>query len=342
MTDRCYKLHGKEVVPVADMMEWARWMETADRHVAHEEIGQFHISTVFLGIDHNYFGGEPLLFETMVFGPNGHYLDQWQARCSTWDKAEDMHATAVALARETGRARTATMSSACKPMTASPLPSLAEAARELAAWRDSINGSMLYDNLPVLLFDALSAALEAQPKPIAPEVFSEVFDRSVGPSIHLTQDEQRVMRKALRRSGKLQPESEVMSHTGPTVEPAETELESAHARIAELEREREQYRRERDKWEEEATRLGTALWNLKAASGAFVQSVPVLPAASRSRAAERYPELLADEIIETIARADHKFDNSRDWYKLEPEEMDFKRRRARAIRDALREALGAK
>jgi hypothetical protein len=99
MSDK-YKLEGKRAVPVADLMEWARWFETAERHVAHDEIGPFRISTVFLGLDHRHFSeGEPLLFETMIFGPDDSELEGWQDRCSTWEQAEAMHGIATALVR---------------------------------------------------------------------------------------------------------------------------------------------------------------------------------------------------------------------------------------------------
>jgi len=55
------------------------------------------ISTVFLGLDYRVSRrGPPLLFETRVFGGS---LDRFQNRCATWDKAEAMHAEAVALVR---------------------------------------------------------------------------------------------------------------------------------------------------------------------------------------------------------------------------------------------------
>ena len=63
------------------------WYETADRRVARTEIGGVAISTVFLGLDHG-FGGEVLLFETMVFG--GPY-DGATWRCETWPQAEAQH-----------------------------------------------------------------------------------------------------------------------------------------------------------------------------------------------------------------------------------------------------------
>jgi hypothetical protein len=54
-----------------DVLEWGRWMEHADRHVAFDVDEQtgWRVSTVFLGLDHNFGGGgPPILWETMVFG----------------------------------------------------------------------------------------------------------------------------------------------------------------------------------------------------------------------------------------------------------------------------------
>lgn len=97
MSDQKYILDGKKIVPV-DLMIWAKWFETADRHVAKTDVGTMHVSTVFLGIDHSFGGGPPLLFETMIFGmPEGQ--DEYQERCSTWEQAEGMHERAVAHAR---------------------------------------------------------------------------------------------------------------------------------------------------------------------------------------------------------------------------------------------------
>lgn len=54
------------------------------------------MSTVFLGLDHNFSGGEPILFETMIFGGP---LDGEQRRYHTYDQAERGHTEAVAAAR---------------------------------------------------------------------------------------------------------------------------------------------------------------------------------------------------------------------------------------------------
>jgi len=102
-TDLYYILEGHKAVPV-DLMTWAEWFEknNGNRHVADETIEGVRISTVFLGLDHAYGGGPPMIFETMVFdGP----LDQEQDRCSTWEEAEATHAKMkerVVMARSRG------------------------------------------------------------------------------------------------------------------------------------------------------------------------------------------------------------------------------------------------
>ena len=53
-----------------DVMVWGRWFELNDqqREVGHDIFGDVRVSTVFLGLDHSFGHGRPLLFETMVFG----------------------------------------------------------------------------------------------------------------------------------------------------------------------------------------------------------------------------------------------------------------------------------
>lgn len=55
-------------VPVDDAMTWARWFERADRKLADTKVGRASVSTIFLGIDHSFGEGPPVLWETMVFG----------------------------------------------------------------------------------------------------------------------------------------------------------------------------------------------------------------------------------------------------------------------------------
>ncbi len=89
-------LEGKTPKVVDDVIEWAKWFETADRHVAQTELPNgVRVSTVFLGLDHNFGGGEPILFETMIFG--GEH-DGCQERYFTWEEAEVGHKQALAKA----------------------------------------------------------------------------------------------------------------------------------------------------------------------------------------------------------------------------------------------------
>ncbi len=69
---RQYILRNGEPVPEPDLLAWGRWFETADRSIAMTRVeraaGAVEVSTVFLGIDHNFRGtGLPILFETIVF-----------------------------------------------------------------------------------------------------------------------------------------------------------------------------------------------------------------------------------------------------------------------------------
>lgn len=86
-----YILDGHEAVP-ADLMTWARFFEKADRIVAKTDVGDARVSTVFLGLNHSWGDGPPMLFETLVFG--GRH-DGDMERCSTWEEAEAQHAAMV-------------------------------------------------------------------------------------------------------------------------------------------------------------------------------------------------------------------------------------------------------
>lgn len=79
-----------------DIMKWAEWFEGSDqkRVVAIDPFDGGKVSTVFLGIDHAFGRGAPILFETMVFG--GEH-DQFQDRYSTREEALAGHAVAVKL-----------------------------------------------------------------------------------------------------------------------------------------------------------------------------------------------------------------------------------------------------
>lgn len=98
MNNGRYILKDKQPVQCDDLMEWAAWFEgTKNRIVAQTEVADgVAVSTVFLGLDHQFGSGPPLLFETMVFGGP---LDEDQERYSTWAAAERGHAATVGRVR---------------------------------------------------------------------------------------------------------------------------------------------------------------------------------------------------------------------------------------------------
>lgn len=86
-----YVLRGHDVFPAISAEQWAKEFEVRDRRVARTQITEdIEISTVFLGLDHNFgVDGPALLFETMVFGGT---LDGEMYRYATWAEAEIGHA----------------------------------------------------------------------------------------------------------------------------------------------------------------------------------------------------------------------------------------------------------
>ena len=52
-----------------EMMDWAHRFEDFDyKQVAQDDVGDVRVSTVWLGLDHNFGDGPPLIFDTMIFG----------------------------------------------------------------------------------------------------------------------------------------------------------------------------------------------------------------------------------------------------------------------------------
>ena len=58
------------------------------KRVARTQVGKAYVSTVWLGLDHRFGDGPPLIFETMVFG--GKH-DQHTDRYSTEEEAREGH-----------------------------------------------------------------------------------------------------------------------------------------------------------------------------------------------------------------------------------------------------------
>lgn len=99
MLDENHKLIPIDDSNMIEWMKWARWFEIEEnRRVAQDYVNEIHISTIFLGFDHNFFShGPAILFETMVF--NGEY-DRYQERYSTWDEAVEGHKVTLEKVRQ--------------------------------------------------------------------------------------------------------------------------------------------------------------------------------------------------------------------------------------------------
>ena len=97
METMLYKLVDRRAVLCKDVVAWGEWFSTANRRVAETWIDDVRVSTVFLGIDHNFFPGrDPALFETMVFADQEDFR---MRRYCIWEEAEAGHAEMVALIR---------------------------------------------------------------------------------------------------------------------------------------------------------------------------------------------------------------------------------------------------
>jgi len=97
-----YILIDGEPVVEPDLMTWARWFQAnaAARVVARTTVADGTVvSTVFLGNDHNFGDGAPILFETLVFR---HGSGEGQERYHTRAEAEAGHEQMVDRVREEG------------------------------------------------------------------------------------------------------------------------------------------------------------------------------------------------------------------------------------------------
>ena len=94
--------------PCYSMHEWGRFMEGEGRIVARTGNDIKWVSTVFLGLDHRFWGGgPPLVFESMAFIDEGKTIE-WppgrrmhvataldEVRYASWDDAEIGHKAMV-------------------------------------------------------------------------------------------------------------------------------------------------------------------------------------------------------------------------------------------------------
>lgn len=94
MSGRYFHRDGR---PAASFDEVADEWDDDKKRVELTQVGVSEVSTVFLGINHRFGDGPPLIFESMVFGGP---LDQEQRRYSTEVEARVGHAELVAAASQ--------------------------------------------------------------------------------------------------------------------------------------------------------------------------------------------------------------------------------------------------
>lgn len=86
--------------PVAvDVLTWGNWFRDIEkRRISEDHVDGVRVSTVFLGLNHQMrVGGEPILFETMIFGGP---LDNSTWRYATYAEAERGHQHALSEAKK--------------------------------------------------------------------------------------------------------------------------------------------------------------------------------------------------------------------------------------------------
>ena len=88
--------------PEHDLLTWARWYQTAQRQIVLTRFRWGRVSTIFMGLDQDYFSifglppdpltYKPLVWETMVFGGK---MDREQRRYRSREEALAGHAWTV-------------------------------------------------------------------------------------------------------------------------------------------------------------------------------------------------------------------------------------------------------
>lgn len=92
-------------VPCINISAWARWFEGSSdqRRLAYDDVvdsdGELvSVSTVFLGMDHNFVDdGPPILWETMIFGLGDD--QEYQERYTSKEAALEGHQKAIQYVR---------------------------------------------------------------------------------------------------------------------------------------------------------------------------------------------------------------------------------------------------
>lgn len=89
------RYYDKQGNPI-ELMDWCEKYTDENKRIELTELANgYRVSTVWLGLDHGPSAtGEPLIFETMVFGPDS-WMDLDCNRYSTLDQAVEGHKSMV-------------------------------------------------------------------------------------------------------------------------------------------------------------------------------------------------------------------------------------------------------
>jgi len=102
MSSQLYVLKDQKVFTEPDVMKWSKWYEVAAHRIVKQEwVENIWVSTVFLGLNHNFLRrGPPVLWETMTFSN----IKEWDRNCwrcpGTWEQAEAQHNKVVSQAKK--------------------------------------------------------------------------------------------------------------------------------------------------------------------------------------------------------------------------------------------------
>ena len=100
-----YGYYDRQGRPLEWMTAWRLMVDMDYKRVELTHVGGLTVSTVWLGLDHAFNGGPPVIFETMVFdawGEDGHVGDEVDGhtrRYSTEAQARTGHNATVILLR---------------------------------------------------------------------------------------------------------------------------------------------------------------------------------------------------------------------------------------------------
>lgn len=74
MSQSYYSRKGEPI----SLDQWMKEWDGDGKIVAKTKVGDYEVSTVYLGLNHNWGAGPPLIFETMIFGTGPHDQEQWR------------------------------------------------------------------------------------------------------------------------------------------------------------------------------------------------------------------------------------------------------------------------